>query len=259
MQCATNRMSYQPPFENNAKIINLISAISEQIGRLDAQNLQLSPQLRKQNKIQTIQSTLAIEGNTLSVEQVTAIVEGKRVLGHPREIQEVQGAIRAYETLPALDPTDVKDLLLAHHALMSGILADAGKFRQGGVGIQKDGQVIHMAPPAKRVPSLMADLTHWLKQAEDHPLIKSCVFHYELEFIHPFMDGNGRMGRLWQTLILGQWNPLFFLLPIESVVKDQQKNYYQALETADKNADSTVFIQFMLEIIETTLATNLSL
>lgn len=252
-------MSYQPPFTINPKIVNLISSISEQLGRLDAQNLQPSPQLRKQNQIQTIQSTLAIEGNTLSVNQVTAIVEGKRVLGHPREVQEVQGAIRAYEALSNLDPTKVKDLLSAHHQLMSGVLVDAGKFRKGGVGIKKGDQVVHMAPPAKRVPALMADLADWLKNAEDHPLIKSCVFHYELEFIHPFADGNGRMGRLWQTLILSQWNTLFFLLPIESVVKDQQTRYYQALETADKNADSTVFIQFMLEVIEATLATNSTL
>lgn len=257
-------MSYQPPFTINTKIVSLISSISEQLGRLDAQNLQPSPQLHKQNQIQTIQSTLAIEGNTLSVDQVTAIIEGKHVLGHPREVEEVQGAIRAYEALSNLDPTKVKDLLSAHHQLMSGVLVDAGKFRKGGVGIKKGDQVVHMAPPAKRVPALMADLTDWLKKAEDHPLIKSCVFHYELEFIHPFADGNGRMGRLWQTLILGQWNTLFFLLPIvllplEGVVKDQQARYYQALETADQNADSTVFIQFMLEVIETTLATNLTL
>lgn len=249
-------MSYQPPFDISSKIINQISSISEQIGRLDSQNFEVSPRLRKQNRIQTIQSTLSIEGNTLSIEQVTAILEGKRVLGQPREIQEVQGAIRAYETLPEWHPTSIKDLLTAHRLLMAGILLDAGKFRKGGVGIQKGTQVVHMAPPAKRVPHLMADLMDWVKTAEDHALIKSCVFHYELEFIHPFMDGNGRMGRLWQTLILGKWNHLFYLLPIESLIKDRQEHYYQTLEKADKEANSTVFVEFMLDIIEGVLNQN---
>jgi len=249
-------MSYQPPFDISPQIINRISAISEQIGRLDGQNLTLSPQLRKQNRIQTIQSTLAIEGNTLSVEQVTAIIEGKRVLGQVREIEEVQGAIRAYEMLSNWNPTNIKDFLSAHRELMANILLDAGKFRKGGVGIQKGEQVVHRAPPAKRVPGLMTDLMDWLTTAEDHALIKSCVFHYELEFIHPFMDGNGRMGRLWQTAILGQWNEMFYLLPIESVIKDQQEHYYQTLEKADKAANSTVFIEFMLDIIDAVLVQN---
>ena len=165
-------MSYQPPFDITSKIVSRISSIAEQVGRMDAQSLKASPQLRKQNKIQTIQSTLAIEGNTLSVDQVTAILDGKRVLGQPREIKEVQGAIRAYETLPNWNPSNLKDLLAAHHQLMTDILVDAGKFRKGGVGIQKGDQVIHMAPPAKRVPHLMADLVDWLKATEDHALIK---------------------------------------------------------------------------------------
>jgi Fic family protein len=246
-------MPYQPPFATTAQIINQISAISEQIGRLEGQNLSLSPQLRKQNRIRTIQSTLALEGNTLSLAQVTAILDGKRVLGQPREISEVQGAIRAYEALPHLNPTTEKDFLTAHRLLMADILIDAGKFRKGGVGIHKDNQVVHVAPPAKRVPLLVADLLGWVQTTADHPLIKSSVFHYELEFIHPFMDGNGRMGRLWQTLILGQWNPLFYLLPIESLIKDQQDRYYQTLEQADQAASSTVFIEFMLDIIAATL------
>ncbi len=246
-------MSYQPPFDISPKIINLISSISEQVGRLNSQSFTSSPQLRKQNQIQTIQSTLAIEGNTLSLEQVTAIIEGKRVLGQPREIQEVHGAIRAYEVLPNLNPVSVEDLLTAHRYLMAGILVDAGKFRKGGVGIQKGEQVVHMAPPAKRVPVLMTDLLNWVKNAEDHPLIKSCVFHYEFEFIHPFMDGNGRMGRLWQTLILGNWNELFYLLPIESVIEDRQRRYYQVLGDADRAASSTIFIEFMLDVVDTVL------
>ncbi|MGD1864631.1 MAG: Fic family protein [Phormidesmis sp.] len=236
--------------------MNQISAISELIGRLDSQNMQLSPQLRKQNRIQTIQGTLAIEGNTLSVEQVTAILEGKRVLGQPREIAEVQGAIRAYEALPRLNPVSVKDFRLAHQTLMSDVLVNAGKFRKSAVGIHKGTQVVHVAPPAKRVPQLMDDLMSWMRSTEEHALLKSCVFHYELEFIHPFADGNGRMGRLWQTLILGQWNALFYLLPIESVVNAQQESYYQALEEADKAASSTVFIEFMLDIIGEVLRQN---
>ncbi len=249
-------MSYQPPFEITSKIINKISSISEQVGRLDGQGLILSPQLRKQNRIRTIQSTLAIEGNTLSLDQVTAILEGTRVLGPPREIQEVQGAIRAYEALPNWNPTSVHDLLQAHHYLMSDILVDAGKFRKGGVGIHKGDRVIHVAPPANRVPELMSDLMDWLGQTDTHELIKSCVFHYELEFIHPFLDGNGRMGRLWQTLILGQWNNLFYLLPIESLIKDEQARYYETLEKADQAASCTIFIEFMLDIIDVVLRQN---
>ncbi|MEM6596898.1 MAG: Fic family protein [Cyanobacteria bacterium P01_C01_bin.69] len=249
-------MPYQPPFEINARMVNQISVISELIGRLDGQSLQSSPQLRKQNRIQTIQGTLAIEGNTLSVEQVTAILEGKRVLGQPREIAEVQGSIRAYEALPALDPASVEDLKLTHQTLMSDILVNAGRFRRGAVGIHKGTQVVHVAPPAKRVPQLMDDLMSWVRNAEDHDLIRSCVFHYELEFIHPFEDGNGRMGRFWQTLILGQWNSLFYLLPIESLVNEQQESYYQTLANADEVASSTVFIEFMLDIVSEALRQN---
>ena len=248
--------NYQPPFKISTPIIHRISTISEQIGRLDGQNLQSSPQLRKQNRIRTIQSTLAIEGNSLSLEQVTAIVEGKRILGLQREIAEVQGAIRAYEVLPDWNPSSIVHFQQAHQMLMSEILIEAGKFRKGQVGIHKGDQVVHIAPPAKRVPQLMADLMQWLKTSKDHALIKSCVFHYELEFIHPFMDGNGRMGRLWQTLILGKWNALFYLLPIESLIKDQQEQYYQTLEEADRSANSTVFIEFMLDIIESALIQN---
>ena len=251
-------MPYQPPFDITPKIINQISAIAEQIGRLDSHGLKSSPQLRKQNRIRTIQGTLAIEGNTLSLEQITAILDGKRVLGQPREISEVEGAIRAYESLPNWNPASEEDFLTAHQLLMSDILTDAGKFRRTGVGIHKDNQVVHVAPPAKRVPLLMSDLLNWLDQARDHPLIKSSVFHYELEFIHPFMDGNGRMGRLWQTLILGKWNPIFFLLPIESLIKDEQERYYQMLEQADQAANSTVFIEFMLDIIDNVLTQTTS-
>lgn len=239
-------MPYQPPFTITPQIINQIAVITQQLAHFE---FNPSSQLRKQNRIRTIQATLAIEGNTLSLEQVTAILEGKRILGQPREISEVQGAIRAYEALPTWQPNSEQDLLTAHRYLMGDILTEAGKFRRSGVGIHKADKVVHVAPPASRVPLLMADLLQWLDQTEDHVLIKSSVFHYELEFIHPFIDGNGRIGRLWQTLILGCWNSLFFLLPIESLVKDEQEQYYQTLEQADQAADSTVFIEFMLAMI----------
>ncbi|MEA5419133.1 Fic family protein [Spirulina sp. CCNP1310] len=177
----------------------------------------------------------------------------KPVLGEPKEIQEVQGAILAYEALKDWDATRKKDLLAAHQILMGEILTEAGKFRRGGVGIYRGTTVTHVAPPAKRVPFLMDDLLEWLATTEHHPLISSSIFHYELEFIHPFSDGNGRMGRLWQTVILGKWNDLFYLLPMESLIKAQADQYYQALEQADRAADSTVFIEFMLEVIMATL------
>lgn len=247
-------MSYIPPFTITADILNLVANISEQVGQLNAGALNVSPQLRKQNRIKTIIGTLAIEGNTLSEEQITAIIEGKPVLGSVRELAEVKGAIAAYEALVNFKADSITDLLTAHGLMMADILTRAGQFRRKAVGIHKGGEVHHVAPPAHQVSGLMADLMQWLKQAKDHPLITSCVFHYEFEFIHPFADGNGRMGRLWQTLILSQWHPLFLSLPLESMIKDNQSLYYQALEQADEQADSTVFIQFMLSTINKTLA-----
>ena len=249
-------MSYTPPFTISAEIVNLVADISQQVGRLDASLLNASPQLRRQNRIKTITGTLAIEGNTLTEEQITAIVDGKPVLGSVRELAEVKGAIAAYEALPRFEPANLDDLLAAHALMMSEVLVDAGAFRNKGVGIHKAGVVHHVAPPAHQVAGLMADLAGWLQQAKDHPLITSSVFHYEFEFIHPFSDGNGRMGRLWQTLILSRWHPLFLSLPLESVIKEHQQQYYQALEQADQQADSTPFIRFMLSVIAQTLAQN---
>lgn len=246
-------MNYEPPFTISPKTIKLISVISEYTGRIDLDDLTHSPQLRKQNRIKTITGTLAIEGNTLNLEQVTAIVEGKRVLGQQREIAEVLGAIKAYESLSTWQSFNKRDLLEAHQMMMSGVMKSAGRFRQTAVGIHKGKKVIHIAPGADRAPQLMADLLLWCKTSEHHPLIVSCVFHYEFEFIHPFSDGNGRIGRLWQTLILGQWKPLFYLLPLESVIKEQQTQYYEALAKADNAANSTVFIEFMLEAIQAVL------
>lgn len=250
---ATNKT---PPFTITSKIVNLIAKISEQVGSLNASLLNSSPQLRKQNRIKTIAGTLAIEGNQLTEEQITAIIEGQRVLGSARELAEVAGAISAYDALPELQPHKINDLLKAHNLMMSGILLDAGKFRNKAVGIHKGNKVHHIAPPAHQVSGLMADLVNWLKKSQDHPLITSSVFHYEFEFIHPFTDGNGRLGRLWQTLILSKWHPLFLALPLESVIKDNQQKYYQALEQADKEGNSVAFIDFMLLTISETLEKN---
>ena len=249
-------MSYQPPFTITTDILNLVADISQQVGRLDACALNSSPQLRKQNRIKTITGTLAIEGNTLTEEQITAIVEGKPVLGSVRELAEVKGAIAAYDALPTFRPGNLRDLLAAHGLMMSDILVNAGAFRTKAVGIHKGNVVHHVAPPAHQVSGLMAELTQWLTQSKDHPLITSSVFHYEFEFIHPFSDGNGRMGRLWQTLILSRWHPLFLSLPLESVIKDNQQQYYQALEQADQQANSTPFVHFMLSVIAEALPQN---
>jgi Fic family protein len=245
-----------PPFAITCEIVNLIAKISEQVGSLNSSILNFSPYLRKKNRIKTIAGTLAIEGNQLNEEQITAIIEGQRVLGNPLELAEVEGAIKAYDALPKFKPHKIEDLLKAHNLMMSGILLDAGKFRNKAVGIQKNNKVHHLAPPAHQVSGLMANLVNWLKHSKDHPLITSSVFHYEFEFIHPFIDGNGRLGRLWQTLILSKWNPLFLALPLESVIKDRQQQYYQALGQADKEANSTVFISFMLSAISETLTEN---
>jgi Fic family protein len=249
-------MTYKPPFSITTDILNLVAEISQQVGRLDVSALNSSPQLRKQNRIKTIAGTLAIEGNTLTEEQITAIVEGKSVLGSVRELAEVKGAIAAYDALPRFKPDSTDDLLTAHGLLMRDTLVNAGEFRGKAVGIHKAGVVHHVAPPAHQVSGLMAELAEWLSQAKEHPLITSSVFHYEFEFIHLFSDGNGRMGRLWQTLILSKWHPLFLSLPLESVIKDNQQQYYQALEQADQQADSTPFIHFMLTVIAQTLAQN---
>lgn len=240
---------YQPPYTVNSKIRSLVAQISELVESTPVSSIQNSPQLRKENRIKAITGTLAIEGNTLSLEQVSAIVDGKPVRGTQKEIAEVRGAIKAYEALAQYQADRVDDLLAAHRKMTEEVLLDAGHFRSQSVGVYKGDEVIHVAPPANRVPLLMDDLLQWLKQTDVHPLICSCVFHYEFEFIHPFSDGNGRIGRLWQTLILGQWRAVFYCLPIENAIKSQQQDYYDALSSADKQANSTVFIGFMLELI----------
>ena len=245
-----NKRSYTPPYELTSKILDSVEQIGERLGRLKAIAVRTAvPKLRRGNRIKTIQASLEIEGNTLTVQQVTAILSGQRVLGQPREIQEVRNAFNAYEQMGNFSPCDCNDLLAAHGLLMAGLVDESGKFRSGGVGIFRGTKVTHMAPPAKRVPQLIAQLLAWLKNSQEHPLITSSVFHYELEFIHPFADGNGRIGRLWQTLILSRWQPLFSLLPIESVIRDRQKEYYAALGQSDADAAATAFIEFMLNAI----------
>lgn len=248
------KMSYEPPFTITSQIIDLISQISEAVGEINS--LENSPrhlELRKENRIKTIHSSLAIENNSLSLEQITAIIEGKRVLGSPNEIQEVKNALQAYELLLTLNPYEEKDLLKAHKLMMADLVERNGKYRKDGVGIFDGNQVVHLAPTADRVPFLMSDLFEWLKNSDVHPLIKSCVFHYEFEFIHPFQDGNGRMGRLWQTVILKEWKSVFAWLPIETLIKENQVEYYNALNSSDSDANSTNFTVFMLQTILRTI------
>lgn len=246
--------AYQPPFHITEKMISLVAEISEQVGRIIVlQHGALNPHLRRENRIRTIHSSLAIEHNSLSLEQVSAIINGKRILGNPNEIKEVQNAYDAYELLLQLDESSVNDLLKAHKLMMSGLVKENGRFRSEGVGVFDGDRLVHMAPPAEFVPEHINNLFQWYKSSELHPLIKSAVFHYEFEFIHPFADGNGRMGRMWHTLLLGRWKELFFWLPIEELIQSRQKEYYDALGKADVQADSAVFIELMLEIIRDTL------
>lgn len=242
---------YTPPFEITSKILNLVAQITERVGAMTAMFQQPlpAPMLRKENRIKTIQSSLAIENNTLTLDQVTAIVEGKRVLGAPNEIQEVKNAIDAYNLMLQLNPYKQKDLLKAHKAMMANLIGQAGHFRGSGVGVFDATHCVHLAPPASRVNELMNDLFEWVEKTDVHPLVSSCVFHYEFEFIHPFADGNGRMGRMWQTLLLAQWNPLFYWVPVETIVKEHQQEYYATINQCDDKGNSTLFIEFMLQCL----------
>ena len=247
-------MSYTPPFTITDEIMSQVAEIAEIVGHLTATANQLpAPHLRKENRIKTIQSSLAIENNSLSIDQVTAILEGKRVLGAPNEIQEVKNAIDAYELLLELNPYKANDLLRAHKLMMTNLVRENGRFRSGSVGVFDGEKCIHLAPPAQRVPILIADLLEWVKHTKAHPLVSSCVFHYEFEFIHPFSDGNGRMGRMWQTLLLMQWKTIFAWIPVETIVKEHQQDYYSAIAQSDSTANSTPFITFMLKCLKQAL------
>ncbi len=241
---------YRPPYTITSAILKLVAEIGEVIGSYTVLAEQsLTPRLRRENRVRTIHASLAIENNTLTLEQVTAVIAGKRVLGHPREIQEVQNAFAAYEAMGGWEPASRKHLLAAHGMFMSALMDHPGVFRSGDAGIFRGEQVVHMAPPADRLPHLVGQLLDWLKRTREHPLVASCLFHYELEFIHPFADGNGRMGRLWQTLILRNWKPLLAFLPVETVIRDRQEEYYRVLAEADARADITPFVEFMLKVL----------
>jgi Fic family protein len=238
---------YQPPFSITPSILNQVVEIGELLGHWAAHSGRTSPLLRKENRIRTIQASLAIEHNSLTTGQVTAIMEGKRVLAPEKDIQEVRNAILAYEKLPEWKPWKLKDLLSAHRLLMIGLVDNPGKLRNGDVGVYRGNQLVHMAPPASQMNRLIDDLLAWLKQTDLHPLIANSVFHYEFEFIHPFSDGNGRMGRLWQTLILSQWRAELAWLPVETLIHFKQTRYYQILGQCDRASDCTAFVEFMLQ------------
>lgn len=232
---------YQPPHTLTPVILNRLAEIAEiaqALGRMEASADQARAlRLRRINRVRTIQGSLAIEGNTLSEEQITAILDGKRVIAPPREVQEVRNALEAYEYFDRWNPISREDLLHAHRLLMQGLIDQAGVYRRGGVGVMSGDRVVHTAPQASRVPQLMGDLLGWLETTEAHPLVASSVFYYEFEFIHPFADGNGRMGRLWQSLILARWNPLFADVPVESLVFEYQENYYRAIRESTRTGD----------------------
>ena len=245
---------YQPPFHMTDKITNLTAAICELLGQIKILSRgNLAPHLRKENRIRTIHSSLSIEHNSLTLEQVTAIIDGRRILGNPVEIREVKNAYTAYEMMLTLDPYSVDDLLKAHEAMMNELISENGRFRSGGVGVFNGKVLVHMAPPANMVPGQIQDLFTWYKTAEIHPLIRSSIFHYEFEFIHPFADGNGRMGRMWHSLLLGRWNEIFYWLPVEDLIRLRQEEYYNALGKSDTDADSCAFVEFLLQVIMDTL------
>ena len=245
----------QPPFQITNRMIDRISEISELVGRLSSSaGRSVDPVLRRQNRIRTIHGSLAIEQNTLTLEQVTAVLNGKRVLAPPKDIAEVKNAYEIYERLDQLDPYSVDDLLAAHGVMTRGLVEESGEFRSRPVGVvDQEGRIVHFGTLPQYVPGVVSELLEWTKNSDLHMLIRSCVFHYEFELIHPFTDGNGRIGRLWHTLLLSQWNPAFAWLPVESIIHDHQQEYYQAINASNDVGESTQFIEFMLSVIHASL------
>ena len=245
----------KPPFEITNQIIDSVAEIAELVGRLTTVSpLSTSPTLRRINRIRTIHGSLAIEQNTLSLEQVTAVLNGRRVLAPPKDIAEVKNAYEIYERLEELNPYSVDDLLMAHGIMTRGLVEESGVFRSRPVGVvDSEGHVLHFGTLPQYVPDLVMELLDWAKTSEVHMLIRSCVFHYEFELIHPFSDGNGRVGRLWHTLLLSKWNPAFAWLPVESIIHDRQQEYYDAINASNDAGESTVFIEFMLSAIKASL------
>jgi len=252
---SNDSIKMKPPYQITPEILKLITSISEKIGAVNATFLNRpSPKLRKQNRIKTIHSSLKIEGNTLTEEQITALLENKRVMGPKKDVVEVLNAIEIYDNLEKYNPENERSFLKAHQNLMNNLIEKAGKYRNQSVGIVKGSKVEHLAPPYENVPFLMKDLFEYLKKGDEIELIKSCVFHYEMEFIHPFLDGNGRMGRLWQTLILMERYPVFEFLPFETLISNDQEKYYKALSESDKSGQSTKFIEYMLKVIDISIS-----
>ena len=246
---------YVPPYEITDEMLSMTSDIMELLGELkNVNDLDKLPRLRKTSRIKSIHSSLAIENNTLSLQQVTAVIEGKRVLGPKDDIVAVKNAFEAYKLLDDVNPYSVQDLERVHGVMMKGLVDECGNVRSQGVGIiNSNGDVVHLAPPADLVHELLYQLFDWTKESNAHTLIKSCVFHYEFEFIHPFMDGNGRMGRLWQTALLADWKPIFKWIPIESIIRDNQQDYYNAITLSTSQGKSNIFILFMLDVIKSAL------
>ena len=243
---------YIPPYDVTEEMLELTSEIAENLGKLsNVDDLERLPRLRRVNRIKSIQSSLAIENNTLSLIQVTDVIDGKRVLGPQEDIFAVKNAFNAYKMIPELNPFSLSDLKNAHGVMMQGLVEGAGKFRSNSVGVfDESGKVIHVAPPCDMVNGLMEQLFEWLKTSKAHMLIRSSIFHYEFEFIHPFADGNGRTGRLWQTALLANWKPVFEWIPVESIIKDHQAEYYHAIGLSTSEGKSNSFIMFMLGIIK---------
>ncbi len=252
----------QPPFQITNAIIENIAEIAELIGRLSHYDrLSASPMLRRENRIRSIHGSLAIEQNTLTLEQVTAVINGKRVFAPPKDIAEVKNAYEIYERLDELDPYSVDDLLTAHGVMTRGLLDESGMFRSRPVGVaDAEGNIIHFGTLPQYVPEAVENLLEWVKTADLHMLIRNCVFHYEFELIHPFADGNGRVGRLWHTLLLSKWNSAFAWLPVESIIHENQQAYYAAINASNAAGESTKFIEFMLSAIKASLteAINMS-
>ena len=250
----------QPPYEINERIMADVIEIAELVGRVSVTDkISMNPTLRRTNRIQTIYSSLAIEQNTLDIEQVTAVLSGKRVIAPPKDIAEVQNAYEIYDNMDKLNPYSIDDLLKAHSVMERGLLNEAGEFRSRPVGVaDSEGNILHFGTLPQYVPKLVQELLEWTEKSEIHLLIKSCVFHYEFELIHPFADGNGRMGRLWHTLLLSKWNPIFAWLPIESIIHDNQSEYYNAINVSNNNGNSTVFIEFMLSVIKQALQESIN-
>jgi len=239
------------------KIITRVAEIAELIGKISVTSgLDKNPMLRRENRISTIYGTLSIEQNMLTIEQVTSVLNGKRILAPPKDIEEVKNAYEIYEYMDRLDPYSIDDMLKAHSIMMKGLIDEAGDFRSRPVGVadSRTGEIVHLGTLPRYVPQSVENLIQWAKDSNIHMLIKSCIFHYEFEVIHPFADGNGRMGRLWHTLMLSKWNELFAWLPVESMIRENQQEYYNAINYCNNNLDDTRFIEFMLDVIKQTVS-----